>query len=72
MKNVIRAKSEIKLRTHDDTRVTYVFEKGVDPFEVAKLMLQIHAANVGIVKMHNDMKEFFDQFVNELKDKQNT
>lgn len=71
VKNVIRARSEIKLRAHDNSKVTYVFEKGVDPFDVAKCMLQIHAANVGIVKMHNDTKEFFDAYVQHLKDSQN-
>ncbi len=72
MQNTLRAKSEVKIKAQDGSNVTYIFEKGTDPFEVAKCMLMIHACNVGIVKMHNDMKAFFDQFVKELKEKQNT
>jgi len=62
MKNVIRAKSELKLATSEGFNVTYEFAKGTDPWEIVKHMVYAHAANVGLQKCSQDLLEYIKTF----------
>lgn len=48
MKYRLRAKTQIKLKDENGELLTYLFDRGLDPFEIAKAMMVIHASNHGI------------------------
>lgn len=64
----LRAKAELKFRNNDDgEKITYQFDRLLEPFEIAKAMMVLHASNHGIVKLKDDMGNFLVQFIEELK-----
>lgn len=63
----VRAKAEIKFKDTEGNKLAYQFDRGLDPFEIAKAMMVLHASNNGITKLADDMNAFFKNFVEELK-----
>lgn len=63
----VRAKAEIKFKDTDGNKLVYQFDRGLEPFEIAKAMMVLHASNNGITKLADDMNAFFKNFVEELK-----
>jgi hypothetical protein len=68
MSYTLRAKAELKFNNNDDgEKINYQFERSLEPFEIAKAMMMLHASNHGIVKLKDDMGNFLAQFIEELK-----
>lgn len=63
----VRAKAEIKFKDTEGNTLAYQFDRGLEPFEIAKAMMVLHASNNGITKLADDMNAFFKNFVEELK-----
>ena len=63
----VRAKAEIKFKDAEGDKLVYQFDRGLEPFEIAKAMMVLHASNNGITKLADDMNAFFKNFVEELK-----
>lgn len=69
MKNIIRAKSIVKLRNKQGKNVTLEAPEGTDPFELAKHLIFAHAANVGLMKCAHDLHDYIQSL---LEDQQQT
>ena len=68
MSYALRAKAELKFKNNDDgEKINYQFDRSLEPFEIAKAMMVLHASNHGIVKLRDDMGNFLAQFIEELK-----
>ena len=67
MRYRLRAKTEIKLKDENGELLTYLFDRGLDPFEIAKAMMVLHASNNGLLKLKDDMGKFLQDFIEELK-----
>lgn len=67
MAYTVRAKAEIKFKDTEGNKLAYQFDRGLEPFEIAKVMMVLHAGNNGLTRLADDMKAFFSGFVEELK-----
>ena len=68
MSYALRAKAELKFKNNvDGEKSNYQFDRSLEPFEIAKAMMVLHASNHGIVKLRDDMGNFLAQFIEELK-----
>ncbi len=64
MSFTLRTKAELKFKNKDDgKKITYQFDRSLEPFEIAKAMMVLHASNHGIVKLKDDMGNFLTQFL---------
>jgi hypothetical protein len=67
MAYTVRAKAEIKFKDTEGNKLIYQFDRGLEPFEIAKAMMVLHAGNNGLTKLADDMNRFFKDFVDEIK-----
>ncbi len=56
MSYALRAKAELKFKNNvDGEKINYQFDRSLEPFEIAKAMMVLHASNHGIIKLKDDM-----------------
>lgn len=68
MSYALRAEAELKFKNNDDgEKINYQFDRSLEPFEIVKAMMVLHASNHGIVKLKDDMGSFLAQFIEEIK-----
>lgn len=67
MAYTVRVKAEIKFKDAEGNKLAYQFDRGLEPFEIAKAMMVLHAGNNGLTKLSDDINAFFKGFVEELK-----